>query len=70
MTEHEETITVIIADDEKLQRQLIRSVIDWEKLGLQIIGEAENGKQVEEIVAAYQPNIIIMDINMPFLKRN
>lgn len=67
MTEHEETITVIIADDEKLQRQLIRSVIDWEKLGLQIIGEAENGKQVEEIVAAYQPNIIIMDINMPFL---
>ena len=34
---------VMIIDDEKAVRQLLRASIDWESLGLEVVGEAASG---------------------------
>ena len=60
-------IKVLIADDESLQRQLVQSIIDWDKLDLEVAGEAEDGLQTVAMAEQLQPGIIIMDINMPFI---
>ncbi|MBA4698328.1 MAG: response regulator [Ruminococcus sp.] len=58
---------VMIVDDEYLQRELVRHSVDWDKLGLKICAEAEDGNQVLELVNKVKPDIIIMDINIPFV---
>lgn len=56
-------ITVLLADDHLLARQGIRSLLA--KAGdLQIIGEAEDGFQVKELVAKLQPDVLLMDLKM------
>lgn len=56
-----------IVDDEFLQRTLVKKVIDWEKIGVEIVGEAENGEEALEKILKDQPDIVIMDINIPYL---
>ncbi len=53
----------IIAEDEQLTRAIIRARL--EKLGHQVLAEAENGVQAIELVRLHRPDIIIMDIKMP-----
>ena len=38
-------MNVFIVDDEFLQRQLVKKTVNWEKLGLEIAGEAEDGEE-------------------------
>ncbi|MBD5472917.1 MAG: response regulator [Lachnospiraceae bacterium] len=56
---------VIIADDEKLICRLVEALVDWEGLGLEIVGKAVNGLEALELVKDKQPNILITDIRMP-----
>ena len=42
-------------------------MLDWEKEGFTIIGEAANGKEALEKIEELKPNIIISDIVMPIL---
>ncbi|MEW5720710.1 MAG: response regulator transcription factor [Chloroflexota bacterium] len=58
-------IRVLLADDHALVRAGFRSLL--EKLGAQVVGEAENGNQVIRLVEALQPDIVLMDIAMPEL---
>ena len=60
-------IKVLIVDDEYIMRQGLRYMIDWEKEGYEIVGEAANGKEALELVEQLQPHIIICDIVMPML---
>ncbi len=53
----------IIAEDEQRTRAIIRARL--EKLGHQVLAEAENGVQAIELVRLHRPDIIIMDIKMP-----
>ena len=46
-------------------RKGLCTLIDWAKLGCQIVGTAENGLQAKQAVLDYQPDIIIADIKMP-----
>ncbi|MFN8434287.1 MAG: response regulator transcription factor [Anaerolineales bacterium] len=57
-------ITILLADDHPLARQGIRSLL-MEANDLQIIGEAENGFQVKELVANLKPDILLLDLKMP-----
>lgn len=59
--------SVLIVDDEYLQRELVKSTVSWEQLNLYIAGEAEDGREALEKVQSIRPDIIIMDINIPFL---
>ncbi|MDR0886722.1 MAG: response regulator [Clostridiales Family XIII bacterium] len=67
MEDNENKIKVMIVDDEYLERILISKIFDYEKNGLEIIGDYKNGK---EAISAYIMNpadIILVDINMPIL---
>ncbi|GAF26712.1 DNA-binding response regulator [Moorella thermoacetica] len=61
-----EKITILIADDHSLVREGIRKILELEP-DLQVVGEAATGQEAIEMTRRYQPQVIIMDINMPGL---
>ena len=59
--------TVVVADDEEeLRRALIRRV-NWEEAGFRVVGEAENGAEALELVDKLEPDLLLTDIQMPFI---
>ncbi|MFP3155928.1 response regulator [Lachnospiraceae bacterium ZAX-1] len=59
--------TIIVADDEEeIRRSLIRK-IDWDSVGFQVVGEAENGIEALELVEQLEPDLLLTDIRMPFV---
>lgn len=61
-------IKVLITDDEKLERVLIRKGYNWEENGFEIIGEASNGREALEFFDREpKPDIVLTDINMPVM---
>lgn len=58
---------VLIIDDEYIMRQGIRHMIEWEKEGYTIVGEATNGEEGLAMIEEYQPDIVLADIVMPVL---
>jgi DNA-binding NarL/FixJ family response regulator len=60
----ERTIRVLIADDHVVFRWGLRTLLGSEP-DMEVVGEAATGKEVVERVAKFQPNVILMDIQMP-----
>ncbi len=58
-------VKVVIADDEEWICRLIKALVDWEKLGLEIAGIAHNGIEAAGMVEQCHPDILITDIRMP-----
>lgn len=58
---------VLVADDEYWSRENLRNLIDWESMGLDFLEPAEDGQEVLERIPQESPNILLSDINMPFL---
>lgn len=58
---------VLIVDDEILARAGIKALIDWEKYGFSVIGEASNGQIAFEKIKEMKPDIVITDIKMPVM---
>lgn len=56
---------VIIADDEYFIRQRLIKLIPWEVLDFTLVGEAENGLQVLDLLSTHTVDLIILDIQMP-----
>lgn len=56
---------ILIVDDEFIMRQGIKHILDWEKEGFQIIGQASNGQEAIEFIKKNPPHIVISDIMMP-----
>ncbi len=57
-------VRVMIVDDHTLMRRVVRDVL--EKAGdLEIVAEARNGKEAEEQAAKVQPEVVLMDLDMP-----
>ncbi len=59
-------IKVILVDDEYLVRVRLRSCVNWNELGFEIAGEAENGEDALSLVESVRPRLAIVDIYMPF----
>lgn len=57
--------TAILADDETLVRELLRSRLSQAWPDLQILGEASDGQEAIELVAQHAPQIAFLDIRMP-----
>ncbi|MBL1214435.1 MAG: response regulator transcription factor [Ignavibacteriae bacterium] len=57
-------INILIADDHAILRDGLKSALSIDE-SLNIIGEAENGVEVIELCKKLNPDIILMDINMP-----
>jgi len=60
------TINVILADDHKIIRDGLRTLIDSQP-GMHVIAEAENGRETIKLAKELQPHVVIMDISMPDL---
>jgi two-component system response regulator YesN len=58
---------LLIVDDEIEVRKGIINKVDWDKLGFEIVGEGENGKEALEIFEKTMPDVLLTDIKMPFM---
>ena len=59
-------ITVLLADDHTMVRQGLRSLLAVES-DIEVVGEADNGRQALQLARKLQPHVIVMDIAMPQL---
>ena len=57
-------ITVVIADDQQLQRHGYRMILD-SQADLEVVGEAGDGAQALAIVRRIRTDVVLMDIQMP-----
>lgn len=57
--------TCVIADDHRMFRQAIRSLLEDE--GFDIVGEAENGHEAVKLVSKHSPQLALLDYGMPML---
>src|SRR5438045_2336003 len=59
-------IAVILADDHTVVRQGLRALLVAEG-DIEIVGEADNGRQAVQLVKKLLPDVVVMDIAMPVL---
>ena len=59
-------IRVGIVDDNELVRRTLHSILDCSP-NLRVVAEAENGSAGISLVELLQPDVVLMDINMPVL---
>ena len=61
-----ETIKIILADDHPLIREGFKAILKKNK-DFEVIGEAENGKELIRLLSEVTPDILLLDITMPQL---
>ena len=57
-------INILLVDDQALLCEVLKTWLDVEK-DIQVLGVAHNGKEAIEAVEQLQPEIVLMDIDMP-----
>ncbi|CAJ1003172.1 MULTISPECIES: response regulator transcription factor [Bacillales] len=55
---------VLIADDHPMARMAIRSLLEQDP-SFEVVGEATNGEEAYTLCGQLQPDLVLMDINMP-----
>lgn len=63
---HQGKVRVIIADDHPLIRMGIRKLFEGMH-DIHLIGEASNGKEAIELVEKHDPDVLILDLQMPIM---
>ena len=59
-------ITVLLADDHMIVREGFRKMLDLED-DLEVVGEAQDGRQAVAMAKKLRPDVVLMDIAMPLL---
>jgi DNA-binding NarL/FixJ family response regulator len=59
-------ITVLLAEDHQIVREGFRSLLKHER-DIEVVGEAETGRQAVALVKKLRPAVVVMDIAMPLL---
>jgi DNA-binding NarL/FixJ family response regulator len=57
-------ITVVLVDDQELVRSGLRALLEHDP-GINVVGEADNGRSGVRVVRETRPNVVLMDIRMP-----
>ncbi len=60
-------LKVMIVDDEFYFREALKTSFPWKELGFEICGEAKNGKDALQSIERCDPDIVMVDINMPIM---
>lgn len=58
---------IMIVDDEAIVRQGIKSSIQWNEHGFELIGDYVNGRDALEAIEIQKPDLVLSDIYMPFM---
>jgi pilus assembly protein CpaE len=66
MAEHDDKIKVIIADDVAETREILEKALYFEK-DIVVVAKAANGREAVQMCKQHQPDVVLMDINMPEL---
>jgi len=61
-----EEIKVLIADDHDLIRQGLKRILSFEE-DIAMVAEAENGEKVLNMLKLYKPDVLLLDMKMPFM---
>lgn len=59
-------ITVLLAEDHQIVREGLRSLLKHEP-DIEVVGEAETGRQAVQLTKKLRPAVVVMDIAMPLL---
>src|SRR5678810_1462973 len=59
-------ITVLLAEDHQIVREGFRALLEHER-DIQVVGEAETGRQAVQLTRKLRPSVVVMDIAMPLL---
>ena len=57
-------ITIVIAEDQEMLLGVIGSLLNLEE-DMKVVGQARNGEEALELVHEFQPDVCLMDIEMP-----
>ncbi|QUL52816.1 response regulator [Paenibacillus tritici] len=58
---------LILAEDEEDVREGIIAQIDWEEYGFEVVEQAENGREAADAIDRLLPDVVVTDIQMPFM---
>lgn len=58
---------VMLVDDEEEVREAMKRRINWEEIGFTVVASAENGEDALEKAEEYEPDVVMTDIQMPFM---
>lgn len=58
---------LILVDDEPIVREGLMNTIDWASHGFELAGDYANGRDALEAVELLRPDLVLTDINMPFM---
>ncbi|HWI61024.1 MAG TPA: response regulator [Symbiobacteriaceae bacterium] len=58
---------ILVADDEPIEREALRLLVQRHLPDVQVVGEAGTGRQVVELAETLRPDVILLDIEMPGL---
>src|SRR5690242_18661682 len=59
-------IGVLLVDDHTVVRQGLRALLASEE-DMEVVGEAENGRQAVQLAKKCEPDVVVMDVAMPLL---
>ncbi len=59
------SIRAIIVDDDLLARNLLASLVDWQALGFELLGEAGDGQEALALCQRLNPDVLFLDVSMP-----
>ena len=59
-------IRIVLADDHTMVRNGLRLILERQH-DFEVIGEASDGREVQRLVEAHKPDVVVMDIGMPGL---
>lgn len=57
--------SVLVVDDEKMPREILRDRLPWAELGVARVDVAEDGAQALELARAHRPDVVLSDVKMP-----
>lgn len=58
---------ILIVDDEEEVRSSMMRKMQWDQLGYELVGDAENGEDALEKVRLLEPDLVLTDIKMPYM---
>ncbi|WP_017473020.1 response regulator transcription factor [Amphibacillus jilinensis] len=56
---------VVLVDDEHFVRKGIMTLIDWEAIDYEVVGEASDGEDALQLILEERPDVVLTDIRMP-----